>query len=214
MSLVQTQMVRLAQRVDPYTKDGTELTSANIGSTPGDRFTAQRLLDCYNEARIALAQVISTMMPQRAKAIAVSGNIVRVSNQSITAGVLTKPAGYIEAISLFSTATGTRIWIIPESVAFNLKLQESALTPIVIEEATGFRSDNGNTYIPDGSTYDFRYFGITQFSLTDVSGSPTTQESFNPMWEPLLIQLAEAIADEQGSPQVNALAARLVESKR
>jgi hypothetical protein len=285
MSTIQTQLVRLAQRVDPFTKDGTELTAANIGTVAGDRFTAQRLLDCYNEARMILAQTISVMMPTRKKSLAISGNIVRDTAATFTSGVLTKPSGFVETLSLMTSA-GQLISVLPASSVALTRYLDSANNPIVYEEAAAFRSENGTAYIPNASTYVFRYYGITNFGLASVVGplavtgatypaSPivltitghkfvtgdsvivsgvggntaangtwvvtyvsssqislngstgnsgyTTpgvatpvpvNETYNQMWEALLIQLAEAIANEQGAAGVNQLAMRLIEEKK
>jgi len=73
MATVQTLLHRLALRLDPRTPAGVEFTTATIGTTAGDRFSAQRLLDIYNEARVALFQAIKTSTPKEELANAITG---------------------------------------------------------------------------------------------------------------------------------------------
>ena len=205
MSQVKDQLLKLALRVDPIVKStGVEFTTSTIGTVDGDRFPAQRLLDCYNEARMVLAQAISTQMDGNRKARAISGNIVRDTAFQFASGVATKPTGYVEWISLLDSA-GRVIAVLPESLYALMKQLDSYTNPLVFEEGGYFRAVS-SVNVPDASTYVLRYYGVTDWTLAQL----TSNETFNRQWEPLLIQLAEAIANEQGGAQLNSLAAGLV----
>lgn len=205
MSQVKEQLLKLALRVDPIVKTtGVEFTTSTIGTVDGDRFPKQRLLDCYNEARMALAQAISTQMDGNKKAKAISGQIVRKTDFEFTAGLATKPTGYVEFISLLDSP-GRIITILPSSLYAIMKQLDSYTNPLVFEEGAYLRAVS-STNVPNASTYVLRYYGVTDWTLSDLS----TNETFNRHWEPALIQLAEAIANEQGGAQLNSLASALV----
>jgi hypothetical protein len=203
-------MLLLALRVDPSDSNGTAFTAATIGTTDGEKFPALRLLAIYNEARMALAQAISARMDERSKSVAVSGNIVTNTTFQFTAGVATKPTGYIRAVNPFSLldVNGKIVCIMPmESYALE-KRQDSVQNPLVFEGGGSFMAVSMLS-VPNASTYVLRYYGVSDFVITDVTNG-TTLETFNRDWEPGLIQLAEAIANEQGQVAVNELALAIV----
>lgn len=208
MSKVQTQVARLAQRVDPYTAAGVLITAANVGAVDGARFTKNRLLDIYNEARMALSNVIQQKLDPVFRREAVGNNILTVTNLQFTSGVATKPAGYVSTL-LLRSAAGQVITVLPVALMYATKHLDGFFNPLVYEKANTLASFNGATYIPNASTYVIDYFGVSYFALADVTGG-TTDETFNQIWEPVILELAQAISLEQGMAQVNALADTLV----
>ena len=206
-STVQQQLFSLASSVDPRTKADASFTLATIGTIDGDKFPAQTLLDFYNSARAVAAYVISYKKGLRERQEA-ANNTTRNTTATFTAGVLTKPTGHIYTKSLLD-ATGKVISILPvDQIPYATRL-DSLVNPIVFEEQLVFRSEHGNTYIPDGNTYIHRYIGVVPFVLSDVTGGTTT-ETFSSFYEPILLQLAVAFAQMQGQVQVMALAEQLI----
>jgi hypothetical protein len=59
------------------------------------------------------------------------------------------------------------------------------------------------------STYHFKYFGISDFTTTDVTGG-STAETLNTEYHTMILELGAAIALEQGAAEVNALAEKLL----
>ena len=206
-STVQQQLFKFSQIVDPRDKTDTEFTLATIGTTDGDKFPAQSLLNFYNDARMVAAFVISYKKGLRERQEA-ANNTIRNTAATFSAGVLTKPTGHVYTKSLLD-ATGKVITILPVDQIPYTKRLDSVVNPIVYEEQTVFRSENGNTYIPDGNTYVHRYIGINVFTLSDVTGGVTT-ETFSSFYEPILIQLAVAFSEMQGQAKVMALAEQLI----
>ena len=110
MATVKDMVVRFAQIVDPYTKAGVALTSSTIDDTDGDRFTIQRRLDIYNDARFALFRAMRKMMSRKDLTEAISGNVVETQIEFTAASnryEYTLPTGYVRFISLdgFSTTS-------------------------------------------------------------------------------------------------------------
>ncbi len=208
MSTVQVQMGRLAQLIDPKTVAGVDITSANVGSVDGARFSKSRLLDIYNQARIILSNVIQQKLDPVYRREAVANNILTVSSLTFSGGVATKPAGYVSTF-LLRSAAGQIITVLPFALAYATRHRDGINNPLVYEKGTTLASENGNTYIPNASTYIIDYFGVSYFTLTDITGG-TVPETFNQIWEPVLLELAQRISLEQGLTDINALADSLV----
>lgn len=103
MATVQATMLKLQSIVDPYTKAGAEITAATIGTVDSDRFLKQRMLDIYNDARIALFQAMRSTFDQERLTKEISLAIVTTNIIFTATGdswVYTLPAGYMRFISL------------------------------------------------------------------------------------------------------------------
>lgn len=109
-STVQNLCLRLALRVDPRAKSGDDFVASSpsagqaaIGVTDGDRFTKQRLLDCYNEARFVLLQAMRSSMAQERLSKEISLSTI-ITNIVFTATgdswKYTLPSDYVRFISL------------------------------------------------------------------------------------------------------------------
>ena len=103
MATVKDMVVRFAQIVDPYTKAGAALTSSTIDDTDGDKFTVQRRLDIYNDARFALFGAMRETVSRKDLTEAISGNVVETHiefTQASNRYEYTLPTGYVRFISL------------------------------------------------------------------------------------------------------------------
>jgi len=206
MSTVQAQMGRLAQRIDPVTPAGVSITAANVGTVDG-RFNRNRLLDIYNEARMALANVIQQKLDPVYRREAVANNVL-TATLTFASGVANKPAGYVSTFLLKSNA-GQIITVLPVALEYATKSRDGVNNPLVYEKSITLASVNGNLYVPDANNYVLEYFGVSYFALSDVTGG-VTLETFNQIWEPTILELAQAIALEQGIVNVMALADSLI----
>lgn len=212
MSLVALQLLKVVQIIDPRdTSDNLFALATSTGytkvGTADGKFTAQRQLDIYNDARMVAAYVISYKKGLRERQEA-SNNTIRKTDATFASGVLTKPSGYIYAKSLLDV-NGKVISILPVDQIPYTKRLDSLNNPVVYEETSVFRSENGAAYVPDAATYVLRYIGITPFVLSDVTGQVTV-ETFSTFYEPFLVQLAVAIAQQQGQVKPLALAEQLL----
>lgn len=289
---VKDMVLRLAQIVDPYTKAGVALTTSTIDDTDGDRFTIQRRLDVYNQARYALFNALRQSVTMDALVQAISGNIVETQidfTQASNRYEYTLPTGYVRFVSLdgFSTTSkrmepvillpttyldavrwgdnphfvqsnnnrfvfeiGTKLihfgiycadHLVTGTVEVDIGVSDITITGtstlFLTELAVGAKvtitgtekiiatitSNTGATVTVaySGSkgagspmsvkNYQLKYLGITEYTTSDLAGS--TNESFNSDYHPVLIELAVAIANEQGGLEINALARALIGTK-
>jgi hypothetical protein len=209
MATVQSLLLQFVRSVDPYTKTGVEITSATIGTVDGDRFTKERQLDCYNRGRREAVFALSSRLSSADWSKDMSGMIVSSATITFSSGTATKPDGYIQKI-LLTKSNGSVVSIVrPEDYA-EVSPFESASAPVVQELSSSFKASS-STIVPNGS-YVLSYYGITDFTLADVTGGTVT-ETINERWHPLVLELAEAVANGQGSVEVNALAHALIGGK-
>jgi hypothetical protein len=220
MATVPSQILKLIQRIDPRTKIGTEVLSTNIDTATtgwatvgGDRFTSQRVVDLYNDARRYVAMGIITAKGPFAASYDL-GTIISASLVSFTAGAGAIPAGHVGSVSLIRTETGALIKILPSGFYDYTKHLDSAANPIVFEGAGTLVSPSGNTYIPDtttGITYTLRYFNVTDWTVsqaTAISGAAT--ETFPERLLPMVISIAEMMANEQAGLDPSAVVKKLI----
>lgn len=216
MATVQALLYRFVLRIDPLTKDQSNFTLATVGMIDGDMFSAQRQLDIYNEARIALFNALQLKLTTEELTKAIGGNIV-VTNITFFGGVAPKPTGYVKFILLIDSAKNV-IVLLPNTKralvieGINPDYIESSTNRFIFEEGTNFKSASGDLYMPNGSSYIFGYFGITNWTLGDVTAG-TAVETFNDVWHSVILEIGQAIANEQGLAQINALAISLVGGK-
>ena len=210
---VQSNIISLLQRIDPTLKDQiTPIAAGNIstwGANGGSKFTAQQVVDFYNEALTALANQVNLLYPEPLKGTVLGGNVSLTTTLAFSSGVASKPTGFIKGIYL-SDSSNVQITMNPAAMIWRLKDLETATNRMVFDYGSNFSALTGSANIPNASTYILWYYGITTFAISDVTGGSTV-EQFNDDWEPKIIQLAVAIANEQGQQAVNALAAQLVQ---
>jgi BarA-like signal transduction histidine kinase len=73
--------------------------------------------------------------------------------------------------------------------------------------------DSGTEYIPDGTEYRLAYLRILDLTSANVVLDTTITEKFKNYYNPILLEIASAIANEQGMQQVMALSKALVDSR-
>lgn len=214
MATVQAQILRLLARIDPTLKTGAEITSSNISTwstSNGDKFTAQRIVDIYNDARFALASAVDLTYPDQRKSQVISGTITKNTSFQFASGSATKPTGFIKTERL-TTSAYLQITVLPTAMIQQTRALSSATNPIVYDYGTVLAQDVADTaIIPNASTYILWYYGITTYTVSDVTGGSTT-EQFNDQFHPIIIELAVALATEMGNQQVNALAQKLLQA--
>src|SRR3990167_1797166 len=200
-----------------YTSGGTA-TGALIGSVDGAEFPRQRLLDMYNQARYDLFLVLKTIFTDTDKlgeevgALAVNTTVDFGTAASLTDAA--KPTGYINFIGLSSSADVPYV-LLPKGMINTLRYgnhldyKQTATNAFVFDVGSNFVSygtvnvNSGNAYIT-GSTVKLSYYGITEFTLTDVLGN-STAETYNEQYHQLLLEIAQMISQEQGQEQINAM---------
>jgi hypothetical protein len=186
------------------------VTSGLIGSIDGSRFTRQRLLDVYNDARLNILAVIAETYPMHRKALEFSGTLVKITNLQFTTGVANKPTGYIAAVYL-TDVNNNPIPVLPYSVAPMIRANESSTIRFVLESGSTFVTLTGATNIPDASTYILVYYGLTNFTLAQVLDGTTT-ETLNDDLQTIIIEIAEAIANDVQQVSVNQLTKTLLDN--
>ncbi len=190
-----------------YTSGGT-VTGALIGSADGKRFTRQRLLDIYNDARIVLAQIGLKLYGKARAGVELSGIVTQKTNLQFATGVASKPSGFVDTI-LLTDVNNAPIAVVSANEIQYLLGYESATLRFVIDMDTSFKTLSGVTYVPDASSYILWYYGLTPWTLAQVLDG-TTNETYQEDVLYILIEIAEAMANEFGSVELNGLAARLL----
>lgn len=228
MATVQANILRFLAVVDPTMKDGTVISSSNISTwstSHGDKFTSARILDCYNQSRMSLFGVLRTIMDDESLGKIVGELLVSTTIDFGSAAAKTdapKPSGYIKFVGLSSSAD-IKYPLLPQTL-INVVRQgsndfyvQSSTNAFVFDEGSNLVSygtvgvNSGNAFIT-GSSNKFLYYGITDFTLSDITGGSTT-ETYNDVWVPVLLELAIAIANGLGNQQVNELAKKLITAK-
>jgi hypothetical protein len=217
-STIQALMLKLALRVDPFVKStGVLETSATIGvagaTGDGDKFSAQRLLDVYNESRLALFSALYESKTSQELSKLVSASFITASITLTYASPNTtapKPSGFLKLVSL-TAPSSIPIIVIPNNWLGDIRkgtdphLTVSASNILAVELTTNFLivgNFGAGTGIID-------YYGITNWALSDVT-TGTAVEVFSTELEPMLLDLAVAISLEQGNQDAIALAKKLI----
>lgn len=207
---VQSLMVRLVQRIDPRTKAGAIIDSTNVGSVDGDKFTEQRRLDIYNDARFALFGALKTRYSNEELTRLIGSTVIDTTG-TMASGQLAKPSDYVDFIS-FAKSDDTPVTMLPTSMLQDVL---SGLNPHFTESATNlFLFDIGQNLVAfDASmataAVKLRYYALPVYVLTDIDNT-TTKESFDEKFHPLMIELGVAIANEQGQQEILALTQSLL----
>lgn len=195
------------------------VTPFMVGSIDGARFTKQRLLDIYNEARFALFGALKETKNNKDFDKYVYGSINTDSiamSYSAPYMNIPKPAGFINLISMFdSAATPKEILVLPNSLLSDVK---RGIVPSLTVTAANLLSFNigqnwsivGNFGTTPASVV---YYGITNWTWATNILPNTTVEVFSADVEPILIEIACAIADEQSNTDVLSLAKTLLNKK-
>lgn len=192
-----------------YVSGGTAI-GALIGSVDGQIFTRQRLLDIYNEARMTLCGFIAQEYNSGVAEKAIDGNVVSAAALTFASGVATKPTGFIKEIEL-RDPSGNAVTVIDAISVPSVRGYEHSTRKFVYRSGTQFIATD-STIVANSSSYSLTYVGITDFTLAQVLAG-TTVETFNEEWCPRVLELACAIAVEQGKVSPLALAEKLFRGK-
>jgi hypothetical protein len=194
-----------------YTSGG-KLVGALIGTVDGN-FSRQRLLDIYNDSRFILFNEYKKVLNPEQLTKRINGNIVLKTDLTFSSGSADKPSGYIRSIDLTDNA-GLLIPIISANYVQAYSTSQTLTNRFVYEQGTKFINPSGSTYIADSNDYVLRYYGITEYSLTDVVGDSTgiavTYESFIEDDHYILLEIAEAICNNQGMNDILSLTKKLL----
>jgi len=196
----------------PYTSGGT-VVGALIGSVDGVKFTRQRLLDIYNEARLIAFKALENIYPK--SLLKEHAGEISVDFQTLTfvGGVTTNlPSGIMKIESLTDNA-GLQIMVDVVDAAIvktgaNPHYKESSTNRFVFRIDGKLQTVSSDLFVIDAANYELRYYGLTDFVLSDVTGNVTT-ETFNDRHEFSLIEIGQMIALERSTQEVNALATKL-----
>jgi len=183
-----------------------------IGAIDGSRFPRQRLLDIYNEARLALFQALSLINDDSEDLSKLTGAIVKTAQVTMTlaGSVLTGPfpADYIEGIEAYDASKNV-IEILPAELhgemllGENPHLTQAAGYRFIFEINGAFRTDNIGSTWPATENIDLRYYALETFTLAQVLAGTVT-ETFNRKLEPIIVTIGEALAN--GISQIDAIA--------
>lgn len=209
MATSQAQVLKVVVRVDPYLKAGTLITSTNItdwnSAGGGDKFTAQYLVDVYNDARYALWQALTASLTKAQLSKYVPG-LITTTNVSFSSGTGNKPSGFLQAVS-FQASDGQNIAVLPLSVKDYADALETNNLYVVYETGTTFVAPS-STYLPDGNAPIY-YFALSDLTLAGVVAG-NVNETYDVMWLPILVELAVALANGMGRAEVLDLAKNLI----
>jgi hypothetical protein len=191
-----------------------------VGSVDGARFTRGRFLDIYNEARMVLFNAIyetkNSLELSRYVYGATTTASITIAAYSAPYRTIAKPTGCIRLIGAVDGAgTPLRIMVLPNSLLPEVK---SGTNPHLTASATNLLAfEIGQNWCIVGNygttPASVDYYGITSWTwITDVFPN-TTVETFSLDVEPILIELACALADEQSNADVLELAKTLLNKK-
>jgi hypothetical protein len=192
-----------------------------IAAIDGARFPRQRLADIYNDARLALFQGLSLLNDEPEYLSKLVDTIVRTASVTMTLAGSTLtgpfPSDYIEGIEAYD-ASSNPIEILPAEligevlIGDNPHLLQSTTNRFIFEQNAQFVTYNTGTAWPATEVITVRYYGVSTFTLADVLGNSVT-ETFSRKFEPIIITLAEAIANGMSQVEAIGLAKSLISIK-
>jgi hypothetical protein len=200
---VNEMILRLRRRADPNTKDLETWTAENAGVDEG-RFTAQRILDIYNQARVTLTSALLQKFPNAKAAISrlIPGNVTTKDDLAFQNGIAQLPSGYVFAIDL-ADAEGNQIYVLGIDRERVVKDAETDTNRFVFEIGGFLKAPTGSDKITDGN-YQLRYYKIEPFTLSDVNGGVVT-ETYDEQWLPLLEEIAVLLSNEAGNLETSSI---------
>lgn len=195
---------------------GGTATGALVGSTDGAKFPRQRLLDMYNQSRMVLFNSIYKSVDSDEISKYVYGSFLNASIAiaSVSGGyrAIPKPTGYVRLVGMTDgAATPVPIIVLPNNLLQETKRGTSPYYTVSATNLLAFEMGvNWNIVGNFGtSPASVDYYGITDWTLADVLAG-TAVEVFSADVEYMIIEIAQAISEEQGEEQINALALKLL----
>ena len=222
---VQAMMLKLTLAVDPTVKaTGILFTSATVGTTDGDAFSAQRLLDVYNFARKALFIGADGIMSPQERALKF-GSIIKNGTLTFTTSsadaTAPKPSDYLKWVRIEDPSTGVEITILDDTFLPTVRaklnphyVQTTTKNKFLFEQGINFYgfNDPAGTFA-NAATARLTYYAIADFIISDITGGSTIETLPEDML-PILMELSIAWANGQGETEVNALAKALLAQKK
>jgi hypothetical protein len=200
------------------------IVATMVGSVDGTRFTRQRQLAIYNTARMVLFNALyESKTPDQLDKL-VSGTAL--NNQSLTIAaassnfqLIAKPTGFLKLIRMVdSQSPKQRINILPskllQDVAESITTAYTSTTSNILafEIGANWAIYCGDTAVATSPAIT-DYFAITDWVWVTHIMPNTYYESFRDDLEPILIEIACAVADEQSNADVMALAKTLLNKR-
>lgn len=208
---VQEMMLKLVNRIDPQGRDPANPTNppvyfdaTNIGVFNG-KFSAQRQLDIYNEARYELLRALQFTIPKDKLSVLAEGP-VKVASPSSSAGAVALPSDYFAIANI--ECDSFDIFLVPITMyrairkGKNPYRKESANVVFVCPQGRQLVSPNGATNFTNGTAVNIAYYSLSSFALTDVTNG-TSVESLDDIYMTPLLEIAEAISLELGRVELN-----------
>jgi hypothetical protein len=209
---VQTLLARFYQRVDPLTEDGVVIDESNVGTVDGQAFPAAEGLRIYNDARKSLAASLRLVVPTWFSTKEVSGCLVCKTDLTFAEGIATVPDGFIYPVRL-TDSTGGRIIITGLDSVGELEDFESSSKRYVLDLGGTFVAESGKDFILNAANYILWYFGVKDWTLSDVMGG-TSVETYNEIWHNHLLEIANLIANEAGQAEITTLTIKFFNTLR
>lgn len=220
--LIRLNLLDLAMEVDPRKADGTLFIATTVGVDDGEKFSAQRLLDIYNQARMAFLTNMVAM--NKIDGVHMQGGTNKVATGSISYSAptvtITKPTDFIALLALADTTKAIQLVVLPNVLysdvigARNAHLAQSVANKQVYLFNIGqtFTASDVALATLNGDAYVLYYVGATLFVLANVDAS--TQETIEDGQWPIVKELAVRLANNAGNAEIDALAQSLIRGGR
>jgi hypothetical protein len=216
-------LLDLAMEVDPRQQDGTLFLSTTVCQVDGEKFPMQRLLDIYNQARMAFLTNMVALNKIDGAHINGGTNKVATSTISYVAPVITvtKPADFVAFIALVDTTKAIQIVILPTALygdvigARNAHLVQSVALKQVYLFNIGQTLTASDVALAtlSGDTYVLYYIGATLWALSDIVTGTATETIEDSYW-PTVKEIAIRLANNAGNAEIDALALSLIRGGR
>jgi hypothetical protein len=203
---VQDVFLKIIRKVSPYSKDGVEITSANLSSQQPDRHTRARFVDIYQEARIALMDAL--MQQPNTQETLKEFIVVEDTFGAGPHATLPYPDNFVGTISVEDGGEVYEILPAPMEAVINSE-RLPAYTASTSRRFVVHRSE-GIILLPSAADPVLVYVEIDDITEADVLSETPKDERFNVRFIPHILELAQAIANEYSLSDINALARSLV----
>lgn len=216
--LIRLNLLDLAMEVDPRQTDGTLFIDTTVCVNDGEKFPKQRLLDIYNQARMAFLTNMVALNKIDGTHFNGGTNKTATTTISYAAPVITitKPQDFIALLALVDTTKAIQIIVLPTGMygdvigARNSHLIQSVALKQVYLFNIGQTFTASDTALAtlSGDTYVLYYVGATLWALASVDGS--TVETIEDSYWPIVKEIAVRLANNAGNAEVDALALSLI----
>ena len=207
---VKTLLTRFARLVDPKDTSGALITTTTVTTNDGDRFPVARRLDIYNEARWALYQAMMKVLGIE-KVSEELYTILKSASVTFSGGVATLPTDFADVVSLYDSAGIIRV--APATI----------VDPILDSDEQHIQGVKYRDVFLQGNTLvdltvgivgakTLLYFALIDWVLADIIATDPT-ETIDDKYHSTLLEIAQAIAREQGGVEVMKLAEQLIGAK-